>query len=456
MSRYLPIRYIALLLALTPAVASAQGVGGIAVRAFGAREWREAVAAVVNLPTCDTGSGISSENGVLRYVVAEEALYRCTGGAWGVALAGGGGADTTCLDAGVDCLFAASATEGGAATSALDLSCTGCVAASEVAADVATQAELDAVDTTADDLSDDSITALSDVTAISGNTTTIATTSGALTSGNCVEIDASGNLVDAGAGCGGGAVAFSGLTSGTNTSAAMVCGAGCSLKIAGTGTIDASGIDADGDGTRELRSAGGEINFHPNDSAGALFRMGAGPGSTDQYLELIASGGFSILRTGTGLAGLVLRSQGSNKPVNIDATGHVALRTGAAYATESYRCDTGTCTTKVNRADLPSFATCADSGNASPGTLLITPATSYVEVTNSDADGCTVTIGEPTAGGQRLTLALVATAGGVLTLSDAAGSVNLSADWTPGAGDTLTMTYSLTRSEWLETARSDN
>lgn len=48
------------------------------------------------------------------------------------------------------------------------------------------------------------ITDLSDVTAISGNTSTVATTSGTLTSGDCVEFDASGNLVAAGAACGAG------------------------------------------------------------------------------------------------------------------------------------------------------------------------------------------------------------------------------------------------------------
>lgn len=42
------------------------------------------------------------------------------------------------------------------------------------------------------------------VGSVSGNTTTFATTTGALNSGNCVEIDASGNLVDSGGACGGG------------------------------------------------------------------------------------------------------------------------------------------------------------------------------------------------------------------------------------------------------------
>ncbi len=56
----------------------------------------------------------------------------------------------------------------------------------------------------------------------SGNTTVVATTTGSLTNGNCVKIDASGNLIDAGAVCGGsgGGLGFSGaLTSVTTINA---------------------------------------------------------------------------------------------------------------------------------------------------------------------------------------------------------------------------------------------
>lgn len=46
------------------------------------------------------------------------------------------------------------------------------------------------------------------VGAVTGNTTTFATASGVLISGNCVKIDASGNFVDAGAACGTGGGGF--------------------------------------------------------------------------------------------------------------------------------------------------------------------------------------------------------------------------------------------------------
>jgi hypothetical protein len=54
-----------------------------------------------------------------------------------------------------------------------------------------------------DDVSDDNVSGLADVTAKSGNTTVLGTTSGVLVAGNCAEFDASGNILDSGDVCGG-------------------------------------------------------------------------------------------------------------------------------------------------------------------------------------------------------------------------------------------------------------
>jgi hypothetical protein len=62
-----------------------------------------------------------------------------------------------------------------------------------------------------------------------------------------------------------GAVGFGDIASGTNTTAAMVVGAGSTLKVASTGAIDASGIDADGDGVREIRMNGTTLELNPAD-----------------------------------------------------------------------------------------------------------------------------------------------------------------------------------------------
>lgn len=288
---------------------------------------------------------------------------------------------------------------------------------------------------TADDLSDNSITDLSDVTAVSGNTTTIATTSGALTSGNLAAFDVSGNVVDSGST--GGAPAFSDVTSGTNTAAAMVVGTGGSLKASGSGTIDATGFDADGDGTRDLRRTAAST---------LMFKLQEDDVDTLSF-AWSSQGAFVTVVPGGGGNHLNLRTSGF---------GVSSVRLSPGLVT-MFECQAGgNCVTYGRSSDAPSPATCADSGGAGLGTLFISATTSYAEVTNSDPDGCTLTIGEPTAGGQHLTLALVATAGGVITLADTPGTVNIAADWTPGVGDTLSMIYSQTRSEWLQTGSSDN
>lgn len=63
-----------------------------------------------------------------------------------------------------------------------------------------------------------------------------------IASGNCVQTSTGGKLVSAGGACGvsGGGSAFSALTSGNNTTAAMTVGAGASLAPASTGTITAN------------------------------------------------------------------------------------------------------------------------------------------------------------------------------------------------------------------------
>jgi hypothetical protein len=62
--------------------------------------------------------------------------------------------------------------------------------------------------------------ATSKLAAPSGNGGTVATTTGTLTSGHCVQIDASGNLIDAGSACGGIAIWSTGNSSGQSISGA--------------------------------------------------------------------------------------------------------------------------------------------------------------------------------------------------------------------------------------------
>lgn len=59
----------------------------------------------------------------------------------------------------------------------------------------------------------------------------------------CLNVNTSGVVSGTGSACGAGSAAFSGLTSGTNTAAAMLVGTGASLAPTGTGTISANQVN---------------------------------------------------------------------------------------------------------------------------------------------------------------------------------------------------------------------
>lgn len=111
----------------------------------------------------------------------------------------------------------------------------------------------------------------------------------ACTIGQIVESDGAGGLVCADPG--GGAVSIADVTSGTTTED-YVIGAGGTVKVASTGTIDASALDADGDGTRELSIASTRVNFDPDDD-----------GVVESYIDAngdLSWGDAAVTRAGAG------------------------------------------------------------------------------------------------------------------------------------------------------------
>lgn len=131
----------------------------------------------------------------------------------------------------------------------------------------------------------------------------------------------------------------------------------------------------------------------------------------------------------------------------------LSLVAGAAEITRFSRASAVSRTTDNGQAaDTPQAATCADSGNGSPGALTINPTTAMVLVTVSDADGCAFTLGETNvASGVRVELIIVAGSG---TFSDTPGVTELAGSFVAGQNDALTLRYVTDR--WVETGRSDN
>jgi len=102
--------------------------------------------------------------------------------------------------------------------------------------------------------------------------------------------------------------------------------------------------------------------------------------------------------------------------------------------------------------------TCADSGSGSPGTLTIDIDASYIQITNSDVDGCTITISETSAvTGAKADLIVVSNAGGNVVVSNQAGVIALSASpYNMTLTDSLSVRYSSVLNAWTETSRSVN
>lgn len=211
-------RLIALLV-LVPVAAWGQGTF-IDPSRFGDSLWRGEVADEDALAACDEDTA-SSIHWVLDYdETGEGALAHCPpdGSDWEVYTFGGGGGGSgtvTSVALSVPTGFTISGspiTTSGTFTLGLETQSAGLVFAGPATGDPAAPTFRELAATDIPDLSatyltgigGESITDLADVTAVSGNTATVATTSGTLTSGDCAEWDASGNLVSAPCGGGGG------------------------------------------------------------------------------------------------------------------------------------------------------------------------------------------------------------------------------------------------------------
>lgn len=255
-----------------------------------------------------------------------------------------------------------------------------------------------------------------DAYTLHGDTTDLATASGATPSGQCAQWDASGNLVASGGACGGGAPAFSSLTSGTNTAAAMVVGSGASLSASGTGTIRSTGMDSDRDGNLEVSADGTSVLFAPSASF---------PGTATWAVQLDR-----IIPQGQSGGAMWRRSPSATVPTltpnsNPGTTGLGQTTTTDMRLIVSSTSIMGLTDTAIvayaRHQDDPQSATCASSGDASPGSVVITPNRAYVQITNNDPEGCDVTLSETGAvAGQRVELTVTSNAGGTVNFGDLA------------------------------------
>jgi hypothetical protein len=94
-----------------------------------------------------------------------------------------------------------------------------------------------------------------------------------------------------------------------------------------------------------------------------------------------------------------------------------------------------------------------DSGDGNPATYTLTPTRTYVELTCSDANGCTVTMGE-TSIDEGTKVELVNAGANPYTIVDTSGVSEMTGDFTASQYDVIFYRYIGDR--WVERGRSDN
>jgi hypothetical protein len=128
---------------------------------------------------------------------------------------------------------------------------------------------------------------------------------------------------------------------------------------------------------------------------------------------------------------------------------------GGGYAVRCV-CDSGAYRATNIGAGVTQSVTCASSGDGSAGALTITPTANLILVTNSDADGCAVTLSETGAAAVKglVTIAVASNAGGTVDFADSAGVSELAGAFTAAINDNITIFYMT--NTWVEQGRKDN
>lgn len=170
----------------------------------------------------------------------------------------------------------------------------------------------------------------------------------------------------------------------------------------------------------------------------------AGPYSTLPDCTYEFAGRFAVLSDATIAAGVVTGGSGSPAIAWCPLDGSSWRSLAAPLASSS-----GIVPTPVQSAS------CADSGDGSASTLTLLPTANFIQLTNSDANGCTVTMSETgMVAGTEITIAIVSNAGGTVDFADTSGVTELSGALTLAIYDTLRLAY--TTSRWVMLGTSNN
>lgn len=240
---------------------------------------------------------------------------------------------------------------------------------------------------------------------------------------------------------------------GTSSLADFQVGGSSKWRVTNTGAVYGSGaVQASGFNGNSGISATSLVtlpiqNSHSFTAADNVVEMGSGTHSN-------SSGVLSVLailptynQTGTAAATDLL----INRTETAVGTGEQNLIDAQVGGTSKFKVRNGGLVINAVQA-----VTCADSGGAGAQTATITPTSSYIEITNADADGCDITMGETgMAAGAKVDICVVSNAGTTVNFADTAGVSELAGAFAADVDDCITLRYGNTTT-WREVTRSAN
>jgi hypothetical protein len=212
---------------------------------------------------------------------------------------------------------------------------------------------------------------LAAVTSVNGTaippSASLATYTGSITATHCAEWSAAGVLEDAGSTCGsggGGGGAFSAITSGSNTTAAMLVGTGASLGFTGSGIINADQINGIVVPSNAVLLASNSSSQLTTLTIGANLAVVGTTLQTSQGINAQVGTSYTVHATDEG--GLITFNNAASVAVTLPQAGTTGFLAGFSF----------------------------DAQNLGAGTVTITPTTSTINgaatLTMAQNTGCTV------------------------------------------------------------------